>query len=53
MKKILVLMVTIGCALGGSLLTSCTGGCCTGQEPVPPLRPAPVFEPIGSVHYAK
>ena len=26
-------------ALGSLFLTSC--GCCTGEEPVPPLRPVP------------
>jgi len=54
MKKVLLLVTMVGCALAGSVLTSCSGGCCTGQEPAIPLRPAPVFEPIGgAVHYAK
>jgi hypothetical protein len=31
-------------ALGSLGLSSC--GCCTGEEPVPPLRPLPVMNEI-------
>ncbi len=29
--------------LSALALTSCSGGCCTGEDPVPPLRPLPNF----------
>lgn len=31
-------------ALGSFFLNSC--GCCTGEEPVPPLRPIPVMNEL-------
>lgn len=42
MKKLITLIALSASLAGVSLLTSC-GGCCTGEELAPPLRPAPDF----------
>ena len=43
MKTLKILSLT-AFALGSFFLTSC--GCCTGEEPVPPLRPVPVMQDL-------
>jgi len=46
-------IVTLLAATAGILAsTSCTPGCCTGEEAVPPLRPLPNFNPV-EVNYVK
>jgi len=42
MKAFYLILSSLACVVACSFLTSC-GGCCTGQEAVPPLRPAPIF----------
>ncbi len=54
--KLLKIVTLLALAAGSVTLTSC--GCCTGEEPVPPLRPLKSFNSYGSgysggVDYAK
>lgn len=61
MKVIFQLTLAVAVAAGALNLTSCSRGCCTGEDPVPPLRPAPHFdepapivnEPAPIVTYSK
>lgn len=41
MKLLIRIAMVVAVAAGGLGLSSC--GCCTGEEPVPPLRPLPQF----------
>ncbi len=47
----ITLLLAIAAAMNS--LTSCTPGCCTGEEEAPPLRPLPNFRPLGHVDYSK
>lgn len=52
----LLLQITMAAAVAASAMaiTSCGRGCCTGEAPVPGLRPLPTFEqPAPVVEYAK
>lgn len=51
--RIIKITMLIAIAAATNSLTSCTPGCCTGEEEVPPLRPLPNFKPLGYVDYAK
>ncbi|MEM9080812.1 MAG: hypothetical protein AAGC74_08995 [Verrucomicrobiota bacterium] len=51
MKRLLQIVMAVAVAAGAMGLTSC--GCCTGEDPVPPLRPLPTFESAPVVEYAK
>ncbi|MFD2304467.1 hypothetical protein ACFSYE_14955 [Roseibacillus ishigakijimensis] len=54
MKLLLQVTMAVAVAAGAMSLTSCGGGCCTGEEPVPGLRPLPTFdEPAPVVDYSK
>jgi len=50
--RIIKIISLLAVAAGAISLSSCGSGCCTGEEPVPPLRPLPNFAPLG-VDYSK
>ena len=56
MKFILQLTMATAVAAGALSLNSCSksDSCCTGEDPVPPLRPLPNFDsPAPVVDYSK
>ena len=52
--RIFKIVTLLAVAAGSLTITSC-GGCCTGEEEVPPLRPLPNFNGVnpGQVNYSK
>ncbi len=54
MKLVFQITMAVALAAGALNLTSCSKGCCTGEDPVPGLRPFPNFnEPAPVVDYSK
>lgn len=54
MKLFLQITMAAAVAVGALGLTSCSNGCCTGEDPVPGLRPLPNFDgPAPVVNYSK
>lgn len=50
--KLIKIISILAVAAGSYALSSCTPGCCTGEDSVPPLRPLPDFKPL-DVDYSK
>lgn len=50
--RLIKIISLLAIAAGSYSLTSCTPGCCTGEDPVPPLRPLPDFKAL-EVDYSK
>ncbi|MGE9267563.1 MAG: hypothetical protein ACQKBY_05665 [Verrucomicrobiales bacterium] len=48
--KLIKILLSVSVAAGAMSLMSC--GCCTGEDPVPPLRPLPPMKEI-PIHYGK
>ena len=54
MKLFLQITMAAAVAAGALGLTSCSNNCCTGEDPVPGLRPLPNFDgPAPVVNYSK
>ncbi len=50
--RLLKIVTLLAAAAGLLASTSCTPGCCTGEELAPALRPLPSFSPV-EVDYVK